>query len=269
MSSSVTLLRRSPVNTKHLFRTLLLVFISAMFLTDIIRMVSSFFDLPESYHQRSINAAFRSAFGIFELVMIGITVFFAKKYPARRVRLLSLLFFHVIGVLVLPMGTRNFALMAITVPWPQTLLAFDHSTPLYVTIASCAVGFLVIPGITLLWGRKAFCGYVCPIGGFYSENLGRLFSPKPGRLKWLSKSGPLVMFVVMSAALVSVLVFPASIDPIRRVQRVYFFAVSQVLYFTVGVSLIGARAYCTHACPLGFEVGLVVKVKRTFFGRKR
>jgi len=257
------------MNKKNMFRMLLLVFIAAMFLTDIVHMLIGAADLSGSYHQRAINVAFRSAFGVFELIMIGIMIYFIRKYPARRVRLLSLLFFHVVGVLVIPMGTRNFSLMALSFPWPQTLLPFDLATPHPVFIASLVIGFIVIPLITVLRGRKAFCGYVCPLGGFYSESLGRLFNPKPGRLKWLQRFGPPFYYLLMVGALAVLLVFPRMLDSLRTVHKLFFFATSQVLYFVVGIPLIGARSYCTHVCPLGYEIGWFVKIKNRLKNKRR
>lgn len=249
------------MKTKHLLRTVLLLFIAAMFLTDIVRMILGITSMSESYHQQAINVAFRSAFGVFELVMIGVMIYFIRKCAARRLRLVSLLFFHVIGVLVIPMGTRNFSWMALSFPWPQTLLPFDRETPHPVFIASLIVGFFIIPLLTILWGRKAFCGYICPLGGFYSESLGRLFNPKPGRLKWLQKVGPTFFYLMMVAALLTLLAFPYTLDSLRTVHKLFFFATSQVLYFVVGIPLIGARSYCTHMCPLGYEIGWIVRLK--------
>jgi hypothetical protein len=116
-------------NMKNIFRIFLLVFIASVFLVDICQRLADFSLLSQSYHQKSITIAFRSAFGVFELIMIGIMAYFIRKFPARRIRLLSLLFFHVVGVLMLPMMMRNFTYMAILYPWPQTLLLFDHATP--------------------------------------------------------------------------------------------------------------------------------------------
>lgn len=246
---------------KYLFRNLLLLFIALIFLTDIYRMVSSQFCLTGSYHQRAINVAFRSAFGVFELIMIGIISYCIINYPLRRPRLISLLFFHVAGVLVIPMATRNFSLMALTFPWPQTLLPFDKATPFWVLITSLIIGFLIIPLITFVWGRKAWCGYVCPIGGFYSESFGRLFNPKPGRLKIIKKFAPPVWYLVMILALLTIIVFPSTLSAIRTAHKMLFFVFSQVLFFTIGIPLIGARSYCTHICPLGYEIGLIVRLK--------
>jgi polyferredoxin len=243
------------------FRNALLIFIVAIFSLDIYRRLTDFAVFSQSYHQHALNAVFRSTFGVFELAMIGIMIYFIRNYPARRIRLLSLLFFHIVGVLVIPMMTRNFTTMAIFYPWPHTLTAFDHASPAIVLIVSLIMGFIIIPLITLKWGGKAFCGYVCPHGGFYSESFGRLFNPKPGKLKLLRKWGPPVYFILMLVALAAILLIPTTLDPIRTVQKQVFFLLSQVLYFVIGIPLVGARSYCTHFCPLGLEINWIVRWK--------
>jgi hypothetical protein len=252
------------MNKKKVFRTLLLVFIASIFLVDISQRLADFSLLSQSYHQKSAAVAFRSAFGLFELSMIGIIIYFIRKYPTRRMRLLSLLFFHVAGVLALPMMTRNFTFMALLFPWPQTLLPFDHATPKIVLIASLTIGFIIIPLMTLKWGAKAFCGYVCPLGGFYSESFGRLFNPRPGKLKLMVRFGPPVIFALMTVALALIFLVPTTFEFVRTVQKQFFFLISQVLYFLVGIPLIGARSYCTHVCPLGLEIRSIVQLKNKY-----
>jgi polyferredoxin len=128
-------------------------------------------------------------------------------------------------------------------------------------IASLIIGFIIIPIITLKWGAKAFCGYVCPHGGFYSECFGRLFNPKPGTLKIIARTGPPAYFALMIIALALIFLIPSTFDIVRTAQKNLFFLLSQVLYFCIGIPLIGARSYCTHICPLGLEIRWIARMK--------
>lgn len=247
---------------KNLFRYGIITFVALIFIIDIPHVVTVFFGATSSYHQKAISTAFMSTFGIFELVLFSIMFHFFRKYPARRVRLISVLACHIILVMIIPMVMHDHSWMGLSYPWPQTLIAFDRSTPYMVMVASLIIGFAITPIVTLLWGRKAFCGYVCPQGAFYSESLGRLFHPKPGRFPRLRRYGPLVYFTLMLFGLVSMLLLPQTHDTVRSLQKVMFFFVPQVLYLVVGIPLVGARSYCTHLCPLGFELRLMLKMKK-------
>jgi hypothetical protein len=243
-------------------RAILWAFVSAIFLVDLVKIASDVSIISRSMHQQFLTTFVRSTFGLFELIMAGLIVWFAIAHPERRARLLSVSVFHYASVLALPLAFRDFTWMAVLYPWPQTLLAFDPRTTSLVATLSLAVGFIGIPALTLAWGAKGFCGWVCPHGAFYSEAFGRLFSPPPGRLAALKRFGPPAYFALMTLALASVLLVPGATDPIRRVQKVAFFLGSQFLYLIVGVPLVGARSYCTHLCPIGFEVGWIVRARR-------
>ncbi len=250
-----------------LLKSLLWLFVTAIFLADAMKILHDLSLISGSAHQEMIAKFFRSSFGLFELIMLCLIVFFMIKYPARRARLASLLFFHVAFVLVIPMALRDFTWMAVLYPWPQTLLAFDPKTPALVLVLSLIVGFVAVPFLTWRWGARGFCGYVCPHGAYYSEAYGRLYHPKPGKLKWMKRSLPGFYFGAMVVAALLILVMPQSVESVRGAQKVTFFITSQFLYLIVGVPLIGARSYCTHACPLGYEVSAILKIQSYF--RKR
>lgn len=246
----------------RVLKLVLWAFVTAIFVVDLFKIAADVSIISRSMHQQFLNTFLRSTFGLFELIMAGLIVHFAIRHPERRARLASVALFHYATVLALPLAFRDFTWMAVLYPWPQTLMAFDPRTTTLVATLSLAVGFLGIPALTLKWGAKGFCGWVCPHGAFYSEAFGRLFSPPPGRLPWLRRFGPPAYFALMTVALASVLLVPSATEPVRQAQKVAFFLGSQFLYLTVGVPLVGARSYCTHLCPIGYEVGWIVRARR-------
>ncbi len=253
---------------RKILRFLLWLFVSSIFIADLIKIILDLSLVSGSVHQRFLTTFFRSSFGLFELIMGGLIIYFAVKYPGRRIRLVSVAFFHYTSVLILPMAFKDFTWMAILYPWPQTLLAFDPKTTTLVASLSLLVGFVVIPTLTFKWGAKGFCGYVCPHGAFYSEAYGRLFSANPGRLQSVKRYFPPLYFLFMTAALVAILLIPATLDPVRQTQKVAFFLISQFFYMIIGIPLIGPRSYCTHFCPIGYEVNYLIKVRRIISRRK-
>ncbi len=251
-------------NTKKILKFLLWLFVSSIFIADLIKIILDLSLVSGSVHQRFLTTFFRSSFGLFELIMAGLIIYFTVKYPNRRVRLVSVAFFHYVSVLILPMAFRDFTWMAVLYPWPQTLLAFDPKTTTLVSALSIFVGFVAIPALTFKWGSKGFCGYVCPHGAFYSEAYGRLFSSHSDRLTGVRRYFPPLYFLAMTAALASILFIPSALEPVRQTQKVAFFLVSQFFYLIIGVPLIGPRSYCTHFCPIGYEVKYLVKIKHRY-----
>lgn len=245
---------------RHVLRFFLWLFVVAIFIADFVKILLDLSSVSGSVHQRFLAAFFHSSFFLFELIMGGLIAYFMVKRPNSRLRLLSLAVFHYATVLVLPLAFGDFTWMAVLYPWPQTLLAFDPKTTVLVSTLSLAVGFLVVPVLTFRWGAKGFCGYVCPHGAFYSEAFGRLFSPPAGRLRALKKYFPPVYFLAMSAALVLILAVPSSLDPVRNTQKLLFFLTSQFFYLVIGVPLVGPRSYCTHFCPVGFEIAWLIRL---------
>lgn len=242
-------------------------FVATIFAVDLVKIAMDVSLISQSLHQKFLATLLRSTFGLFELIMAGLIIHFAIRHPARRLRLASVAFFHYASVLALPLAFRDFTWMAVLYPWPQTLLAFDPRTTRLVGVLSLAVGFVGIPALTLAFGAKGFCGWVCPHGAFYSEAFGRLFAPPAGRLAWLRRYGPPAYFVFMTVALASLLLFPSATEPVRQVQKVTFFVASQLLYLVVGMPLVGARSYCTHLCPIGLEVSWLVRARLALAAR--
>lgn len=253
---------------KAILKSLLWLFISLVLVTDLYQILEDLSILAYSYHQKALSVFFRSSFGLFELIMLALMVYFIRKYPERRKRLISLIFFHVTGILILPMATRDFTWMSLSYPWPQTFIAFDRLTSPVVFLMSIIISFLIIPAVTWKWGAKAYCGYICPHGAFYSESYGRLFRPSPGKINWLKKFGPPFYFILMSGALILILIDPETLEPIRRTQKLVFFCISQLFFLVIGIPVIGARSYCTHFCPLGYAIRGIIHLKRRKFPKQ-
>ncbi len=247
---------------KTTLKLALWLFVCSIFIADLVKIVLDLSLVSDSVHQSFLTHFFRSSFFLFELIMGGLIVYYFVKNPERRRRLLSVSAFHYLSVLILPLATRDFTWMAVLYPWPMTLLAFDPKTSTMVSALSIIVGFVVVPAATLAWGARGYCGYICPHGAFYSEAYGRLFSPPPGRLPRLRNWFPPLYFLAMIVALLAVLFLPGALEPVRRIQKVAFFLTSQMFYLMFGIPLLGARSYCTHLCPIGFEVRQLLKFKR-------
>lgn len=215
-------------------------------------------------HQFMMNMLLRAVFLIIEIIIVSLAIYFIVKRPKRKVRLISLLSFNLLTVAVLPMLTRDFAWMGALLPWPITLLAFDPSTSKALSIFSIVFGFLVVPALTVKFGAKGFCGYICPIGGFYSETYGRLFTNLPRRLKRLGNIIPPIYFTLMTISLFLIWYDSALITPIRRIQIITLFLTSHFFYFIIGIPLIGARSFCTLICPMEYEIRKIVTLKNRF-----
>ncbi len=248
--------------TGQILKVLLWLFVSSIFIADLVKIALDLSLVSGSVHQHFLTSFFRSTFGLFELIMGGLMIYFMVKYPNRRLRLISVTLFHYASVLILPMALRDFTWMAVLYPWPQTLLAFDPKTTTVVSALSLLVGFVAVPALTFKWGAKGFCGYVCPHGAFYSEAYGRLFLTHRYRLNGVRKCFPPLYFLAMTAALAAILSIPSALEPVRQIQKVAFFLTSQFFYLIAGIPIIGPRSYCTHFCPIGYEVKYLIRIKQ-------
>ena len=167
------------------------------FITFASEFVKIVFELnPDFGHKplRMANAFFWSSLFLIEMIMAGLVIYFIVKYPARRLRLIILSACHFTVILALPMLLDSWSWTCLLYPWPHSLQAFDPATPRTAFYISVFMGFAIVPLITYKWGAKAFCGYLCPHGAFFSETYGRVFSPKPMRLLRVCKGYPSCLF---------------------------------------------------------------------------
>jgi polyferredoxin len=241
----------------------------AAFLFDAYILIAKMAPDHQHSHQFMMNMLFRTVFLIIEIIIIGMAVYYIIKRPKRRPRLISLMSFNILSVVVLPMITRDFAWMGALLPWPITLMAFDPRTSTVLSFFSMIFGFVVVPLLTIKFGAKGFCGYICPLGGLYSETYGRLFHNPPGRLRRLGRIIPPIYFSLMTVSLFLIFYDSSLFPPIRRLQIISLFLTSHFFFFVIGIPFIGSRSFCTLICPLGYEIRKIVKIKNKLIKKRR
>jgi len=216
---------------------------------------------------RMANAFFWSSLFMIEMIMAGLVIYFIIKYPARRLRLIILAACHFTVILALPGLLDSWSWTCLLYPWPHSLQAFDPATPRAAFYISVLAGFVVVPLITYTWGAKAFCGYLCPNGAFFSETYGRIFAQKRLRFPRISKIIPPLYFIFMALALIAVIALPDSIYPLRSAQKLlYFFLLS---FFTLSSAYrFSGRSYCSLICPMCYFMRTMVKCKTVSENRK-
>lgn len=237
---------------KQIFRILIwIVFLSASTLGLLRIILPNWLDIETA---KIISYFYWSGLLLVEIVLAVLVVYFFVKKPSRRTRLVTLSICHFTVFLVLPLALNDWTYTAILYPWPHTLQAFDDETSKTILWLSLFVGFGMIPLISYIWGRKAFCGYICPHGAFISETYGRIFKQHPERLVILNKIVPPIYFSLMTVALLVILILPETLTPVRSFQKVVFLITAELLYFIVLVPLVGGRSYCNLICPLGYAI---------------
>jgi polyferredoxin len=226
------------------------------------------FELNPDYGHKSLKAAnafFWSSLLLIEIVMGGLVIYYMVNYSPRRLRLFVLSLCHFSVILVLPMVFDDWSWTCLLYPWPHSLQAFDPATPVIALYISLFVGFIIVPLVTVKWGVKGFCGYICPHGAFFSETYGRIFPSRPSRLNKIPRSIPPIYFTLMVLSLVIILVIPHTIAPLRTIQKLVYFFTAEFFFFVIGVPLLGGRSYCRLMCPLGYFVLLLTRSKRKWY----
>lgn len=252
---------------KQTFRILIwIVFLSASVLGLLRMIIPGLVDVETA---KIISFFYWSGLFLIEIVLAVLTIYYFVKKPSRRTRLITLSICHFTLFLVLPLALNDWTYTAILYPWPHTLQAFDAKTSKTILWLSLFVGFCIIPLVSYIWGRKAFCGYICPHGAFISETYGRIFEQHPGRFVILNKLIPPIYFSVMTVALLVILILPETLTSIRNIQKAVFLTTAELLYFVVLVPLVGGRSYCNLICPLGYAIRKIGTFKTIYLRNHR
>lgn len=250
------------VHSKRIVKILIwMIFLSATVL-GLLRIINDIIpgtlDIDKA---KTVSAFYYSGLLLVEIVLAVCAIYYFVKKPSRRTRLIPLSICHFTVILALPLTFNDWTYTAILYPWPHTLQAFDAKTSPTIMWLSLLVGFGIIPLISNVWGRKAFCGYICPHGAFISETYGRIFKQHPRRLILLNKFVPPIYFLLMTVALLILLILPETLTTIRHFQKIVFLITAELLYFVILVPLVGGRSYCNLICPLGYAIKYISTLK--------
>ena len=157
----------------------------------------------------------------------------------------------------------------------ETLWALITSATLIQRIAASSVILLGVVLATAFVFRRAFCGYICPLGAIqeFAGKLGhKLFGGKlPMVPKWLDrparflKYGVLAFFAIWSWQAASLVLRPY--DP--WVAWMHLTSTELIAEFSIGLAVLGVsvvgsvvydRFFCKYLCPMGGFLGVISRI---------
>ncbi|MFQ5500031.1 MAG: 4Fe-4S binding protein [Candidatus Zixiibacteriota bacterium] len=226
-------------------------------------------------------------------VVVGGLYFLAVHGNSRyqRIRTISLMVVQSVLAFSIPMvmeafGSKGFLFslfwpLKINYFYPQYIMEYPVLIILYAFLSF----LIVVPIMTVLFGKRWYCSWVCGCGGL-AETAGDPFrhlsnkSSRAGRFEKISIHS-VMFFAFVATALVLVnwathhtdtsgqwVTDHTTLDLIAsKVQGVYQFLVVAMLSGVLGVGLyplMGSRVWCRFFCPLAAILGLIQK-----FGRFR
>ena len=154
--------------------------------------------------------------------------------------------------------------------FPQTLATM----PLYFVVYSLVASFVLVPVLSIAFGKRWYCSWVCGCGGLantFGEPWRHLSdkSSNAWRFEKISVHATLGVALVTTAVVAaSYLVggeYPAFRSTAKEVQGAYFFIVAAILSGIVGVvayPIGGTRIWCRYFCPMAAMIGLMQKLGR-------
>lgn len=220
---------------------------------------------------------------LYTVVMAGGAVWFLRQHGSsryQRVRTLVNLGVQTFVAFLLPfvMEVLGHKAYYFSYLWPLKIEYFYPreilSHPILVVVYSFAGSLLLVPALTLWFGKRWYCSWVCGCGAL-ANTFGdpwRHLSSKSTKAWRFEKVSIHTMLVLTIAATLVVGVnwaigeqHPGFSAFAFRVQGAYGFVVGFVLAAAVGVGLypiFGTRVWCRFACPMAALLGLIQKLGR-------
>lgn len=220
---------------------------------------------------------------VYTLAMIGGGAYYLKHHGSsryNRVRIAVNIAVQVLLAWTLPfvmtvMGQREFYFsylwpLKIEYLYPSTLEQF----PVYIVAYSIVASFVVVPVLTLRYGKRWYCSWVCGCGALANtlgdpwRHLGSKSEASWTFEKW-SIHTVLALAVITTGLVAWNWMWGGSAPAVSafafEVQGAYGFVVGAILSGIVGVAvypLLGARVWCRYFCPMAAALGLIQKLGR-------
>lgn len=154
--------------------------------------------------------------------------------------------------------------------YPSTLAQF----PLYIVLYSVLASFVLVPVLTLLYGKRWYCSWVCGCGAL-ANTFGdpwRHLSDKSTRA-WRIELVTVHTVLVLAVATTAIVIADAFIGDTSPgfhafagpVKQTYGFVVGAILAGIVGVvvyPILGTRVWCRYFCPMAALLGVLQKPGR-------
>jgi ferredoxin len=223
--------------------------------------------------------------GLYSIAIVGGGLYMLKKYGHNRYQVIRTLVVMVtqvsfgfsIPILLKLAGQPEYYFsylwpLKIEYLFPSNLAYF----PLYMAVYSTIGSMVIVPLLSVLFGKRWYCSWICGCGGL-ANTFGepwRHLSNKSNAAwtfeKWSIHSTLALSFVLTAAMGLSYLVGdsnPELQETVGTFRKGYFFIVVSILSGIVGVAAYpigGTRVWCRFFCPMAALIGLVQK-----FGRYR
>lgn len=220
---------------------------------------------------------------VYSVVMVAGAAYFLRHHGSsryHRVRIGVNVAVQLLLASALPFAMKTFAGYEyyFSYLWPLKIDYFYPSTfaslPIYLVAYSVVGSLVVVPALTLRFGKRWYCSWVCGCGAL-ANTFGdpwRHLADKSERAWRLER---VTIHAALALAIATTLLvawnwrwgasMPALSSVAFGVQRAYGFVVGAVLSGIVGVAvypLLGARVWCRYFCPMAALLGLIQKLGR-------